>query len=420
MHVRFVDCRRARRISPATSRAPRTRTRSATSPGRSAAAAIRSRPRSRSRPGPRARASAPASLVVGYDEGTGWAARLWWLLRHFGHDDAAVMRFDAWHGPLRAGPEEIEPAEFVPRARDGRHRGRRRAARPARRPQRLTLVDARAPERWRGEVEPLDPVAGRIPGAKNRFFQDESPLPRDLLDAEDLVVYCGSGVTACAVLHELFLAGREDARLYPGSFSEWYRSARSSAARQTRRLASSCARWREMPVALRADELVLAVLELDEGQQLHVAQPDAHRQALGERIGAQLVRERAGERLAAPALLVVPQLAERSDVRLRPPRPRRRSRSTRPRRRSAARAARGRSSGRRSCRAARAKSSSTYARLALVLVEQEDRLRQAQADVARLARVRLATDVTGEAHYAAAEPGGTAARPAGSSASRGG
>ena len=86
----------------------------------------------------------------------------------------------------------------------------------------LTLVDARAPERWRGEVEPLDPVAGRIPGARNRFFQDESPLPQELLDADQLVVYCGSGVTACAVLHELHLAGRADARLYPGSWSEWY------------------------------------------------------------------------------------------------------------------------------------------------------------------------------------------------------
>ena len=64
-------------------------------------------------------------------------------------------------------------------------------------------------------MEPIDPVAGRIPGARNRFFLDETPLPQELLEAEDLVVYCGSGVTACAVLHELHLAGREDARLYP-------------------------------------------------------------------------------------------------------------------------------------------------------------------------------------------------------------
>jgi thiosulfate/3-mercaptopyruvate sulfurtransferase len=84
------------------------------------------------------------------------------------------------------------------------------------------LVDARAPERWRGEVEPIDPVAGRIPGSRNRYFLDETPLPQELLDADELVVYCGSGVTACAVLYDLHLAGRDDARLYPGSFSEWY------------------------------------------------------------------------------------------------------------------------------------------------------------------------------------------------------
>jgi thiosulfate/3-mercaptopyruvate sulfurtransferase len=163
----------------------------------------------------------PGTLVVGYDEGTGWAARLWWLLRHFGHDDAAVLRLEAWRGPLRSGAENIEPAEFVPRPRAG---DTAEAAELLDRLEddALTLVDARAPERWRGEVEPIDPVAGRIPGARNRFFLDESPLPQELLDAEELVVYCGSGVTACAVLHELFLAGREDARLYPGSFSEWY------------------------------------------------------------------------------------------------------------------------------------------------------------------------------------------------------
>ena len=161
------------------------------------------------------------TLVVGYDDGTGWASRLWWLLRHFGHDYAGVIPLDAWHGPLRAGPEQLEPAEFMSRPRDDDTAAAdellRRLGDPG-----LMLVDARAPERWRGEVEPIDPVAGRIPGARNRFFQDESPLPSELLDAEELVVYCGSGVTACAVLHELVLAGREDTRLYPGSFSEWY------------------------------------------------------------------------------------------------------------------------------------------------------------------------------------------------------
>jgi thiosulfate/3-mercaptopyruvate sulfurtransferase len=163
----------------------------------------------------------PATLVVAYAGGDGWAARLWWLLRHFGHDDAAVLHVDAWHGPFRSGEEEIEPAVFSPRTRDDDLATADELLERRGDPE-LVLVDARAPERWRGEVEPIDPVAGRIPGARNRYFLDESPLPRDLLEAPELVVYCGSGVTACAVVHELHLAGRTDARLYPGSFSEWY------------------------------------------------------------------------------------------------------------------------------------------------------------------------------------------------------
>ena len=161
------------------------------------------------------------TLVVGYDDGAGWASRLWWLLRHFGHDAAGVIPFGAWSGPLAAGEEETEPQTFTPQPRADDTAG---AAEILERlgDASLTLVDARAPERWRGETEPIDPVAGRIPGARNRFFLDPSPLPAELVAAPDLVVYCGSGVTACAVVHELHLAGRTDARLYPGSFSEWY------------------------------------------------------------------------------------------------------------------------------------------------------------------------------------------------------
>jgi thiosulfate/3-mercaptopyruvate sulfurtransferase len=162
------------------------------------------------------------ALVVAYDDGNGWAARLWWLLRHFGHDHAAVLHVDAWHGPFRSGEEEIEPAEFTPVPRDDDVALADELLERGGDPE-LVLLDARAPERWRGEVEPIDPVAGRIPGSRNRYFLDESPLPPDLLEAPELVVYCGSGVTACVVLHELHLAGRTDARLYPGSFSEWYR-----------------------------------------------------------------------------------------------------------------------------------------------------------------------------------------------------
>ena len=161
------------------------------------------------------------TIVAAYDDGTGWADRLWWLLRHFGHDDAGTFRLDAWRGPLREGDEQVEPAVFVPHPRDDDAAFADELLERLGDP-RLTVVDARAPERWRGETEPIDPVAGRIPGARNRYFLDPAPLPPDLLEAEELVVYCGSGVTACSVLHELHLAGRTDARLYPGSFSEWY------------------------------------------------------------------------------------------------------------------------------------------------------------------------------------------------------
>jgi thiosulfate/3-mercaptopyruvate sulfurtransferase len=155
-------------------------------------------------------------FVVAY--GTmGGGERLWWLLRHFGHDDCAVLvgGIEAWGGELRAGEEEIEPAEFVPREREGDAIGAeeivRRLADPA-----LTLVDARTPARWRGEPNEIDDPPGRIPGAVNRPWNEAvSDLP-----AGELVAYCGSGVTACVALHRAWLAGREG-RLYPGSWSEW-------------------------------------------------------------------------------------------------------------------------------------------------------------------------------------------------------
>jgi thiosulfate/3-mercaptopyruvate sulfurtransferase len=151
-------------------------------------------------------------FVVAYGN-MGGAERLWWLLRHFGHDDCAVLELDAWHGPLRTGEEEVEPGHFVPRQRAG---DTIEADELAQRLDELVLVDARRPERFRGEPNPIDKVPGRIPGARNAPWNE--PLPE--LPEGELVAYCGSGVTACVVLHRLALAGR-DAKLYPGSWSEW-------------------------------------------------------------------------------------------------------------------------------------------------------------------------------------------------------
>jgi thiosulfate/3-mercaptopyruvate sulfurtransferase len=155
-------------------------------------------------------------LVVAYGA-MGGAERLWWLLRHFGHDDCAVLLggIEAWGGPLRSGEERIEPRPFSPRSRTGDTiEARDLAGRLG--DERLVVVDARLPSRWRGEPNPIDRVPGRVPGALNAPWNE--PLP-ELPDGE-LVAYCGSGITSCVTLHRLWLAGR-DGKLYPGSWSEW-------------------------------------------------------------------------------------------------------------------------------------------------------------------------------------------------------
>jgi thiosulfate/3-mercaptopyruvate sulfurtransferase len=151
-------------------------------------------------------------FVVAY--GTlGGAERLWWLLRHYGHDDCAVIDLAAWRGPLSAGAEHVLEAVFEPREREDDTIGREELAR---RLDELVIVDARLPVRYRGEPNPIDRVPGRIPGALNAPWNDELP---ELPDGE-LVAYCGSGVTACVPLHRLYVQGRSG-RLYPGSWSEW-------------------------------------------------------------------------------------------------------------------------------------------------------------------------------------------------------
>ena len=159
-------------------------------------------------------------FVVAYGA-MGGAERLWWLLRHFGHDEVAVLGPGSRRGAGRwrgARRRSRPPAS----AANGRRetRSRPRSWRPPRRPAPLVL-DARIPERFRGEPNPIDKVPGRIPGARNLPFTSQEPIPEDVLEAEEIVVYCGSGMTACAPLFALAEAGRPDAKLYPGSWSEW-------------------------------------------------------------------------------------------------------------------------------------------------------------------------------------------------------
>jgi thiosulfate/3-mercaptopyruvate sulfurtransferase len=183
----------------------------------------------------------PDTQVVAYDQGSGmFASRLWWMLRWLGHDAVAVLDggIDKWRRegratlaepvvPARAafairrvGPT-VDAARILASLGDGS----------------LTIVDARAGERFRGETEPLDPVAGHIPGARNRPYAmnvnpDGTFKPAAVLREEfaallgdtplDRVVHqCGSGVTACHNLLAMEVAGLAGTRLYPGSWSEW-------------------------------------------------------------------------------------------------------------------------------------------------------------------------------------------------------
>lgn len=174
----------------------------------------------------------PGVTVVAYDDGSlAGAARLWWLLRHYGHDAVAVLGggIAAWRGPLAAGEEAPAPAAVAPEPFASRPRAgdtieadeiAARLGDP-----RLVLLDARSAPRWRGEVEPRDPRKGRIPGALNTPYADPAipaaALAAALDPAADVACYCGSGVSACVTLLRLHEAGRDDARLYVGSWSDW-------------------------------------------------------------------------------------------------------------------------------------------------------------------------------------------------------
>jgi thiosulfate/3-mercaptopyruvate sulfurtransferase len=181
-----------------------------------------------------------ADPVVACDGGSGaMAARLWWMLRWVGHDAVAVLdggfakwvkegrpvsaevpKFTATSYPGRARPDLAVEVSFV-----ASHLGQ------------VTVLDARAPARWRGEAEPIDPVAGRIPGSLNRYsndnlqpdgtFKKPGVLKEEFLSVlgnrkpAGVIHSCGSGVAACHNLLAMAIAGLEGGRLYAGSWSEW-------------------------------------------------------------------------------------------------------------------------------------------------------------------------------------------------------
>ena len=183
-----------------------------------------------------------AKQVIAYDSSGGpYAARLWWMLRWLGHDAVAVLDggWNAWvkaGNPVTAKLPAIRAAKFIARPRSDLARDAKSIGDSIGKPAPL-LVDARAPNRFRGESETLDPVAGHIPGAANRFFQlnldssgsfKQSAALRQEFESvigaaapSDVVHYCGSGVTACHNLLAMEAAGLSGSRLYPGSWSEW-------------------------------------------------------------------------------------------------------------------------------------------------------------------------------------------------------
>lgn len=180
-----------------------------------------------------------SKLIVAYDDSRfAFAARFWWLLKYLGYDRVALLDggFQAWQQMGYPVTNEISaPAigHFVPQPHFDRVVDidwvRAHKDLPV-----VVLVDAREAERYRGEREPIDPIAGHIPGAVNypwqgvtdergygRSPQEQQQRWADLNNAEEIIVYCGSGVTACVNLWSMEVAGLPPGKLYVGSWSDW-------------------------------------------------------------------------------------------------------------------------------------------------------------------------------------------------------
>ncbi len=186
---------------------------------------------------------APGMQVIAYDDQGGAlaAVRLWWMLRWLGHDAAAILDggWQKWVEedlPVRGGKETRPPAVFTARPHPGLFVTADEVEHLRRDPA-YRVFDVRVPERYRGEVEPIDAVAGHIPGAVNApYTENTTPelafrSPEELrahyqallggLPPERAVFYCGSGVTSIQSILAMEIAGLPGARLYPGSWSDW-------------------------------------------------------------------------------------------------------------------------------------------------------------------------------------------------------
>lgn len=189
----------------------------------------------------------PQTPVVAYDDANGGngAARCWWMLRALGHREVKVLA-GGFQAALAAGwplskdlPTPTEAQDYPTQAW-GLPTVDLPTVEALRQDPAWKVIDVRAAERWRGEVEPFDPVPGRIPGSLNfpwaqsltpeGTFLEEATLRALFIEAlgdtppERVIVHCGSGVTACHTLLALELAGLSGASLYVGSYSEWCRN----------------------------------------------------------------------------------------------------------------------------------------------------------------------------------------------------
>lgn len=175
-------------------------------------------------------------FIVLYDDGFPYAARAWWLFKWAGHERVVVLEgglssYLAFDYPMSTETTTFDQSTYQA---DFQDEMLVQFEEVKNRPPETRLVDSRSPDRFRGQNETIDAIAGHIPGAVNCFFgeaispdrrlkdaEDLKELYADLLDADSPILYCGSGVTACVNVLALHALGKTDVRLYAGSYSDW-------------------------------------------------------------------------------------------------------------------------------------------------------------------------------------------------------